>query len=100
MYRSKSSVFEREMALAPYDEVIVVVVRVNDEAGERSSDGGGGEETDVVPTPVATVTCRSTLESDSSFSVCVLRVLPAAVVRLSLRAAALCEVGTGRRTIG
>lgn len=74
---------------------------MNDEAGERSSDGGGGgDEIGVVPTPDATVTCRSTFESDSSFSVCVRRGLPAAVVRLSLRAAALCEVGTGRRTIG
>ena len=70
----------------------MVVVRVIEGTGESRSDGGGGDiaEPAVVVVVVVDIVCRSVFAS-----------LHAAVVmRLSRLAAALCEVGTGRRTIG
>jgi hypothetical protein len=96
MYRSRSSVLDRVIDDAPaYVDVIVVVVRVNDDAGETKSVGVVVVDTNVVD--VSIDICVIPVFESSSLNVCVRRLF---VVRLRRRAAALCEVGTGRRTIG
>lgn len=80
-----------------------------DDAGETSSVGGDSVDAvdeifvaivDVVEVIVIIVVIDICSDFDSSsFTVCDRRVFAAAAL-LSLRAAALCEVGTGRRTIG
>ena len=65
---------------------MVVVVRVIEATGDSSSAGGGGD----IAVTVVTIACLSVFTSVGA----------AVVMRLSLLAAALCEVGTGLRTIG
>ena len=71
--------------VAPCAEVMVVVVRVIEATGDSSNAGGGGDMAVVV----VEIACLSVFTS-----------VGAVVIRLSLLAAALCEVGTGLRTMG